>query len=626
MAYQDEVQIQNALLGLLTSPQGGGLSIPNASPEAQRAIPEDQAQRDLIAELMSLATRNTAVRPSGADLVSPQANNLTNAQYAEYTARLPQPVIPTAPLPYYEPTAVDEEISRTNSASANNAGAQRVNAASLTGQYKPSQQALDAGASNNQVRAYRDSKGKITLTNVGTPQYEGGNVVGLDATNNSTFSVNSVREAVKELADPSKVIDSADFARKFGSLTSSVEAVTKGILDTSRNAQRVTLGIPSLEQDLVKAQQMDLQDKANNPAAVPMRAMAIQQEIIKREKLAEDSAKLETSRNTTVSALTTEMDKVRPEIQIYGQRVGLRDNNAIQDALVAESFSPTQMTNLETLNNSAKGNPSALGGLYKKYDNVEKDFIAAKPQDLPKLYLANPEVSVGRDLLVAQLKSSGKSDEDSMRIISRMKSLSNDPISLRKVASKMMPAGFVESNPTLFTTAQASNKEENLMRKLQRADLVLAAINAEETANFTSNAIQWLPVGDPNIKSAVDAVRVANKDTTLANIATAYISQAATPEERRIRRSSLTEMVKATALGKSKGSIGALDVNRIVNEIPMTTGESRLGQFGGYLYDSTIGPVLNSPYSPVENAIRASHLVSRDIGNAFSWMTEDTAL
>lgn len=510
-----------------------------------------------------------------------------------------------------------------------NAGQRRVKIESEKADsvYRPSDAAVAAGASNNKVKVIRHKDGSVEFTNVGTEQYVRPTMVDPATQEAAPVNVQLIDDTVaklKTIADPEERIKVSN------GLSSSIQSFRDGIYNNYLNAQRATLGIDTMQDTLARAKQIDAQ-KSVDPSYIPVAAQTVMADMARKEEFAIKEAVRLTESNLTVKSLQNRLKLAAPEIALQETNLAFIKDQNQRDAVIAESFTPEMTKNLSVIFPEAQGNASALGGQYKRLNDVDKQFASANPLDIPRLAMVNPESRVGRTLLVDQLKSAMPQD-DALRIADRMKKIMSDP---KEMAKAGRLAGVLENEKSILAPYQGTNKEEARMHKMRQAELAIRAISREETMRFTETADAWLPVSDPGIEAAINKVRLAGLPANLPNVANAYVSAGATPEERRAKRARMAQVTEAAAMQRGKSAVGSVEVAVVMNTLPkaMTNMDVITNSVGNNL-SSIIYPLGEDRKLTLADASQYPHYaplmagknIARSVGggltNMFNWLDE----
>jgi hypothetical protein len=130
----------------------------------------------------------------------------------------------------------------------------------------------------------------------------------------------------------------------------------------------------------------------------------------------------------------------------------------------------------------------------------------------------------------------------------------------------------------------------------------------EATREFTRKADSWLSLftpDDPALAKAIDDVRLSGKEASISNIASLYMQ--GTPEEQRNKATLLKGYLTRSIQAKKPTVLGALDLQRALNELPGIVGPAPWYEMGAKLFNENgMANIFDKgETSPLENYLNA---------------------
>lgn len=527
-------QSQNALVGALASLAGGGLNVANSAPQA--------------------TTKAPLVNPL--DMVNP--------------------VVPVKPV-----------IVPVEKAAVKDPRVEALNKGFLEDQYRPSEIAKAAGASDRTIQAQRQPNGTILFTNVGTKTWSemdaekskqvGNTILGTTGVTPETqFTVGNIKKVKESLLnerDPSVIAKSVSELK-----TSATNFLNKMTADEI-GKQEMILGLPQMQMELAQARALDQKIAATNPAgAINARNVLVKMEQVR--STAEKSAESALAVNMTFVSVKSELDSFDKDLLIQtamgSMGEGLKNKFEAEDT--ANALNPTEKSNAVLVwpdLADKDGNPdyNALGSRLKRIKPAEAAVLRFTPYEAAQVAIADPTNTTATALFKNSLIKDGMNEEEATNRVAVAQGMVKDLAKFKIAYNAIVPkANRVEGDSLLQPDV---SKKETVIQEdnLQKARIVREYMALEATRDFTRKADDWLGLfaqDDPDLAKAISDVKASGKDPSVSNIASLYIQ--GTAEEQQTKRLALQSILTKSIQAKKPSVLGALKLDQALNEIPALAG------------------------------------------------------
>jgi len=666
MALQDDILIQNLLLGMNSSPQGGGLSIGEPAVNTDTPPVDKEAEFQAIMGLLRNASTQGALpftvpaNPMTAPKAEAPTKQIDPAMQATIDAIMKQATRPATDVVSLEQALANRDTKLEQQGIPKNVPVEpqdlRVNA--LNAQlgspiYKPSDAAMAGGASSNRIVAGRDEKGNVSFTNINTGQLPSVRT-DLSQANKPAFSDKMLDETIQAMTNGFSTsvgpdgktvqvpLDKMQVATKLVDTKNQIDAFVTEFSDKVLNTNKMALGIPALEAKLPAATQKDNELIAQGLPA--NNAKALMAQIQANTTIAEQRTKDAVASNMLIRSAEGKYEKLKAVSSLAMEKAGFVEKGKLEDELIDQQMPLSTKTNVARLmqmdkdEEEATGKTSALNpadpssrqGYLKRLDTKQKAVLEADPRNLPAYALSDPDNTIARKLLVANMRDSGKSTTEIDETLRTMSKLNTDPKMFESAFRAMYPTPELQAQmqylkkPDLLTNKQAQEDA-----KLARIQMVIQPyMDTIAREKFTNDVRSWMPVEtDPTFKQAYADTVAAGLVPNLENVGKMFVGS--DPATAMAKYKVLSDVTATRLKNMKRDVVGNVDSTIVMAELPRVLSAARASNLSRAV-DASGSALSNmskvvAPYTFLQPSEVAGR-VAEPIKDMFNWAFSERQL
>ena len=641
----EQQQADLLLQKLVAGVQGGQANMPKTPPVTGQAPaftpqpPYDQSQNALVGALMQVAggglkAGNSAPQPT---MIAPA----TNPMDKPIAVAITPPASPTKGYKTLEEALAARDDRLEKEGIPRSVGVDPVaalNKGFLEDTYRPSEMARAMGASDRTIEATRQKNGTISFTNIGTKTWAevdrekagetASTVAGATGvTPETAFTVGNIKK-VKDALLTEK--DPTVIAQSISNLKTSATTFLQKMVVDEVNKQETMMGLPAMQLELQKARVADQEIAKTNPAGA-VNARNVISKIEQMKGLATKEAERSLNRNMTFVGVKTELEGFDsdPLVQTATASMNAGIKNKFEAEDIANSLSPEEKANAmlvwtDAVDKDGQPDYAKIGGRLKRIPPNEKEVLKFSPYQAAQLAIADPLNTTANALFKNSLIKDGMDIEEADRRVKVAQSMVTDVAKFKVAYDAVVPAKTRPEGDTLLLPDVAKKPTQIQEDNLQKAMIVRDYMKQEATRDFTRKADSWMSLfaqDDPMLAKAISDVKLSGKEASVANVSALYLQ--GTPEEVKTRRAALQSMITKSIQAKPVTALGALNLDQVLRELPAVIepeSDSRFVEGAKWFYNKGIEPIFTNELSPVENFVRATQLVGRDLGSGFDWL------
>ena len=373
--------------------------------------------------------------------------------------------------------------------------------------------------------------------------------------------------------------DPTVIAKSLSNLKTSADAFLQKMVLAEVTKQETLLGLPQMQLDLQQARVLDQKISRTNPAgAVNARNVLMRMEQVR--SAAEKGAESSLARNMTYVSVKSELDSLDkdPLIQtaMGSMAEGIKDKFLSED--IANSLNATEKANAivawpDAVDKEGKPDYNVLGSRLKRIKPDEAAVLRFTPFEATQVAIANPSNTTATAIFKNSLIKEGFTEEEASMKVQKAQSMVSNLAEFKKAYDAVVPkANRVEGDSLLQPDA---TKKETVIQEdnLQKARIVREYLNLQATREFVNKGDNWLSLfaqDDPSLAKALNDVKVAGKQPTVANIAALYVQ--GSMEEQQQKRLALQSYLTKTLQSKKATVLGAYNLQQALNEVPALAG------------------------------------------------------